>query len=237
MTGMISLNNLCVDFPIYSFIGNRSLKRTFINIATGGVLASDVRNRPIVCALSNITFTLKEGDRVGIVGHNGSGKTTLLQVLAGIYEPTAGSLNIVGTITSMLGISVGMDMEASGSDNILLRGGLMGMSKAEIESKLDEIVDFSGLGEFIHMPVKTYSTGMAMRLAFSIVTSKDADILLMDEWLSVGDQEFVQKANKRMDEMAQNARIVVFASHDQKTLSQRSNKIIKLEHGKLVDFL
>jgi lipopolysaccharide transport system ATP-binding protein len=234
MTTSINANDLCVDFPIFSFTGNRSLKKTILNIATGGVIGADVKNNLIVSALSDINLTIPEGSRVGLIGHNGSGKTTLLQVLAGIYEPTSGSLNVSGKISSMLGITIGMNMEESGLDNIYLKGAYMGLTKKDIDCKVDEIIEFSGLGDFIHLPVKTYSSGMCMRLAFSIVTNNDFDIVLMDEWLSAGDSDFILKANKRMDEIVKKARIVVVASHNHQMIQERCNMVIQMDHGKII---
>lgn len=237
MSKLIFTNNISVDFPIYSYTGSRSFKKTVVNLATGGALASDAKDKPVVRALSDVSLRFKEGDRVGLIGHNGSGKTTLLQVLAGIFEPTSGSLRVNGKVTSMLGITLGMDLEASGLDNIYLRGALLGSKKKDIRRREEDIIEFSGLGDFIHLPVKTYSSGMAMRLAFSIATSNYADILLMDEWLSVGDREFVEKANRRMDEIVNNASIVVVASHNEKMIEDRCNVVVRLEHGKVIDYV
>jgi lipopolysaccharide transport system ATP-binding protein len=234
MKRIIHAENLTVDFPIFSFSGNRSLKKTIINYATGGIISGDVENKLFVRALSNINLEIYEGSRVGLIGHNGSGKTTLLQVLAGIYEPTSGFLNVSGSTTSLLGITLGMNMEESGLDNIYLRGMYMGLSKKDIDSKVDEIIEFSGLGDFIYLPLKTYSSGMCMRLAFSIITNNDFDIILMDEWLSVGDEDFSVKANKRMDEIVKKANIVVVASHNYKMIEERCNTIIEMNHGKIV---
>ena len=234
MTALICANDLCVDFPIFSFTGNRSLKKTLLNISTGGIIGTDAKNNLFVSALSNINLTISEGFKVGLIGHNGSGKTTLLQVLAGIYEPTSGFLDISGKVSSMLGITVGMNVDESGLDNIYLKGAYMGLTKKDIDSKVDQIIDFSGLGDFIHLPVKTYSSGMCMRLAFSIVTNNDFDIVLMDEWLSAGDSDFILKANKRMDEIVKKARIVVVASHNHQMIQERCNMVIQMDHGKIV---
>lgn len=227
---LISLKNVSVQFPIYG--GNsRSFKNSLINIATGGHLAKSATEKIIVRALNDITFDLAEGDRVGLVGHNGSGKSTLLRVLAGIYEPTSGVVKVKGRVTSMLSLVLGMDMEATGLENIFMRGYLMGVPRFEMQKKIDEIVDFSGIGNYLHLPMRTYSSGMAMRLAFSISTSIDADIILMDEWLSVGDSEFVKKAEIRLDSLVKNARILVIASHNLDIINNRCNKIINLQHG------
>ena len=205
-----------------------------MNIATGGALAKDASNRVIVRALDDLSFEFHEGDRVGLVGHNGSGKSTLLQVLAGIYEPTSGQLTVQGRVTSMLAITLGMDAEATGLDNIYLRGRLMGFKRSVIEALVEDIADFAGIGEFLHFPMRTYSSGMSMRLAFAVATSVEAEIILMDEWLSVGDTEFVSKAKERLTALVRKARLVVIASHDLSMIADQCNTVIHLEHGKIV---
>jgi len=231
---VVKAHNLVVEFPIYSFTGNRSFKKNFLNLATGGLLAKDASNRVIVRALDKISFEFHEGDRVGLIGSNGSGKSTLLQVLAGVYEPVEGELKVDGRVTSMLGITLGMDAEVTGLENIFLRGQLMGLSRRQIYDLVDDVADFAGIGDFLNLPMRTYSSGMAMRLAFSVVTSVDADIILMDEWLSVGDAEFVQKAKTRLTRMVGKARLVVIASHDHAMIKDQCNIILTLEHGKIV---
>ena len=231
---VVKAHNLVVEFPIYSFTGNRSFKKNFLNLATGGLLAKDASNRVIVRALDKISFEFHEGDRVGLIGSNGSGKSTLLQVLAGVYEPVEGELKVDGRVTSMLGITLGMDAEVTGLENIYLRGQLMGLSRRQIYDLVDDVADFAGIGDFLNLPMRTYSSGMAMRLAFSVVTSVDADIILMDEWLSVGDAEFVQKAKTRLTRMVGKARLVVIASHDHAMIKDQCNIILTLEHGKIV---
>lgn len=227
--------NLVVDFPIYG-AKTRSLKSTFINAATGGRLARDAREHVVIRALNGISFELHESDRVGIVGHNGSGKTTLLRVLVGAYEPVSGSIKTVGRIASMLSITVGMDPEATGYENIFLRAAVMGLKPHETRAIIDEICEFSGLGDYIHMPMRTYSSGMAMRLAFAISTSVAADIIVMDEWLSAGDQSFTEKAQGRLTRLVDQAKILVLASHDEQLIRKSCNKILHLDHGDLVKF-
>lgn len=233
---VVSASNLVVDFPIFGMTGNRSFKKSLINIATGGTLARDASNRVSVRALDDLTFELKNGDRVGLIGHNGSGKSTLLQVLAGIYEPTGGQIQVNGKVTSMLGITLGMDGESTGLDNIYMRGRFMGLTKSQIDDLVDDIVEFAGIGEFLHLPMRTYSSGMSMRLAFAVATSVDADIILMDEWLSVGDTSFMSKAKQRLTHMVDNARLVVIASHDHSLIEDQCNIVLHLEHGKIVSF-
>ena len=231
---IIRASNLVVEFPIYGMNGNRSFKKSLMNIATGGVLAKDAGNRVVVRALDGLNFEFHEGDRVGLIGHNGSGKSTLLQVLAGIYEPAGGELLVNGKITSMLGITLGMDGEVTGLENIYLRGRLMGLNRRQIDAMVDGIADFAGIGDYLHLPMRTYSSGMAMRLAFAIATSTEADIILMDEWLSVGDAEFIHKAKARLTTLVNNARLVVIASHDHGMIQDQCNTVMTLEHGKIV---
>jgi lipopolysaccharide transport system ATP-binding protein len=231
---IIRASNLVVEFPIYGMNGNRSFKKSLMNIATGGVLAKDASNRVLVRALDNLNFEFHEGDRVGLIGHNGSGKSTLLQVLAGIYEPASGELQINGKVTSMLGITLGMDSEVTGLENIYLRGRLMGLQRRQIDDIADDIADFAGIGDYLQLPMRTYSSGMAMRLAFAIATSTEADIILMDEWLSVGDAEFIHKAKERLTTLVNKARLVVIASHDHGMIRDQCNTVMTLEHGKIV---
>jgi len=225
-----------VDFPLYSGGANRSIKKVIARAATGGILGRDSHERVVVRALNSISFDVQEGDRVGLVGHNGSGKSTLLRLIAGIYEPTQGSIAVKGSVTSMLSISMGIEKEATGLENIYLRGRLVGIPPRKMRAMIDEIVDFAGLGDYLHLPLRTYSSGMAMRLAFAVSTSIEADIILMDEWLSVGDAEFVEKAKRRLGKMVNGARVVILASHNRKLLESQCNKIIRLDHGNISEY-
>jgi lipopolysaccharide transport system ATP-binding protein len=231
---LVTAEQLAVDFPIYG-TKSRSLKNTVLRAATGGVLAADAADRIVVRALDHLNFEFKEGERVGLTGHNGSGKTTLLRVLAGIYEPTGGAITVKGRIASMLSITLGMDSDATGYENIFIRGTLLGLRKKEIAELADEVCEFSELGDYIHMPMRTYSSGMVMRLMFAISTSTNADIILMDEWLSAGDQEFTGKAEKRLRQLVDRAKLLVIASHSPEVIKNTCNRVIHLEHGKIVD--
>jgi lipopolysaccharide transport system ATP-binding protein len=226
--------DITIDFPIFG-VKSRSLKSTLINATVGGALTRTSSDKVSVRALDNVSFEFHEGDRVGLIGHNGSGKSTLLRVLAGIYEPSGGNLSVKGQVTTMLDIFLGMDMEASGYENILIRGLLMGVPLEKIRGMADSIADFSGIGDYLHLPMRTYSSGMAMRLAFATTISVDADIILMDEWLSVGDAEFMEKSKGRLDALIEGARIVVIASHDPALIKSQCNRVLKLEHGKITE--
>lgn len=229
----VRAENIVVDFPIYGSKG-RSLKNTFIRAATGGALAADAADRVVVRALDGLNFEILEGDRVGIMGHNGSGKTTLLRVIAGAYEPVTGSVETTGRVASMLDITIGVDWEATGYENIYLRAALMGIRPRDVAPMVNEICEFAELGDYIEMPLRTYSSGMVMRLAFAISTCISADIILMDEWLSVGDPAFREKAQQRLQRMLDQAKILVLASHDERLIRDNCNRILRLDHGRLV---
>ena len=228
----VSARDIVVDFPIYGS-GSRSLKNTVIRAATGGMLARDAAERVVVRALDGVSFEFREGDRIGIVGHNGSGKTTLLRVIAGAYEPVSGSIETQGRIASMLSITLGMDPEATGYENIFVRAAIMGLNPREVAPVVSEIREFSELGGYIDMPVRMYSSGMSMRLAFAISTCIAADIILMDEWLSVGDPAFREKAQLRLRRLVDQARILVIASNDERLVRDNCNRIMRLSHGKM----
>ena len=193
-------------------------------------------NRGTVTALDGVSFELKSGDRLGLTGRNGAGKTTLLKVLYGIYEPTGGSVAIEGRVDALFNINLGFRREATGRRNIELRGLINGWSGEEIAGRMDEIIEFSELGDFIDLPFKAYSQGMAARLAFSIATSFEPEILLMDEWIGAGDPGFQEKARKRMAQMAKKAGIIVLASHNEALLNRTCNKLLELERGRVKSF-
>ncbi|MBN9316332.1 MAG: ABC transporter ATP-binding protein [Devosia sp.] len=202
---------------------------------TGGTISGS-GNRRFVTALDGVSFELKAGDRLGLVGANGAGKTTLLKVLYGIYEPTGGALAVAGRVDALFNIDLGFRAEATGRRNILLRGLINGWSEAEIAEKTDEIIAFSELGEFIDMPFKSYSQGMGARLAFAIATTLEPQILLMDEWIGAGDAAFQAKATRRMDELAEKAGIIILASHQPDLIARTCNKLLELEHGRVKRF-
>lgn len=187
----------------------------------------------VVKALDSLSFQIHPGERVGLVGHNGSGKSTLLRTLGRVYIPSQGTANIVGRLSSLIDISLGINPEATGRENIHIRASLLGLSKAEISEKFDEIVEFSELGDFIEMPVRTYSSGMHLRLAFAVSTVVSPEIILMDEWLSVGDEAFRHKAESRLRGLIDKSEILVIASHSKELLKDICSRGIWLEHGKI----
>ncbi len=231
----IVLDNVSVDFPIYG-AHQRSLRSTLARRATGGLIQRDQRNesRVLVRALSNVSMTLEEGDRVGLVGHNGSGKSTLLKVLAGIYEPVQGTMTVEGRVTPLFDMMPGLDVEDTGYENLFTAGLLLGMSRDMVESKIEEIEEFSELGEYLSLPVRTYSAGMATRLGFALITALNPDILIMDEGFGAADLRFTEKAAERMDDFIGRSRIMVLASHSDGMLQQICNKAALMEEGKLL---
>lgn len=214
-------------------VSNSSLRKRVLSAATGGLISLD-GSLPVVKALDGISFTLNEGDRLGIIGHNGAGKSTLLKVLARIYKPTAGEVVIKGRLVSTLNLGLGMEAEATGIENIIIRGLLLGMKRSEIEERLDEIVAFTELGNYLNMPVRIYSSGMLTRLAFATVTSMDSDILLMDEVIGTGDAAFIEKAENRLNEFINRSKILVLASHSEEIIRKFCNVALVLRHGKVV---
>ncbi|MCS5617385.1 MAG: ABC transporter ATP-binding protein [Planctomycetota bacterium] len=228
----ITLTDVSVAFPIFGAYGT-SLKHVLSSSVTGGRIGQDA-GVTVIQALQDISLEIREGDRVGIMGHNGSGKTTLLRTLKGVFPPQGGSREAVGRISSLVEPVQGMEPEATGWENIALRGVLKGISRAEMARLTPEIAEFSGLGDYLSMPVRTYSSGMMMRLAFSIATSIRCDILLMDEWLSVGDAEFKEQAEARLREVVDRSGILVLASHSADLISRECNRVIELRQGRIV---
>jgi lipopolysaccharide transport system ATP-binding protein len=225
----ISCRDLTLRFPVYG-VDAKSLKKRLAAVTVGGRLGSHAGVTEVT-ALSQVSFELRAGDRLGLVGHNGSGKTTLLRALSGAYEPDEGEVEVHGRIAALLDLNLGVDLSANGFDNIRLRGRIAGLSAREIESRLEEIAEFTGLGSFLAMPVKTYSAGMKARLAFAAATTVEADVLLMDEWIAVGDADFQKLAHKRLLKLMERAGVLVLATHDLDLIRLYCNKVMRLESG------
>jgi ABC-2 type transport system ATP-binding protein/lipopolysaccharide transport system ATP-binding protein len=231
----IRLRDVCVDFPIYQG-GSRSLKKTLMRAGAGGRILADANQRLMVHALDRISLDIEDGDRVALIGPNGAGKTTLLRVLAGTYEPTAGQIQVDGHVAPLFDSALGLNPDATGYENIVLRGVYMGMSPREMSGRMEEIAAFTELGDYLRMPIRSYSSGMLMRLAFGVATCVHPEILLMDEWLLAGDAHFMEKARGRLASFVTGSRILVLASHSELTVREWCNKALFLERGQIRGF-
>ena len=228
----IDVRNASVDFPIFD-AKTRSLKKTVLGLGKAGGRIGTEQRIPVIEALNDISVRMADGDRVALVGHNGAGKTTLLRLLSGIYEPTRGSSRIEGKIAPIFDLAVGMDPEISGYENIIIRGLFLGMTRRQMEAKVDEIAEFTELGDYLSMPLRTYSTGMRVRLALGVVTSIDPEILLLDEGIGAVDAEFLAKARDRLHDLVKRSGILVFASHSDEFLRELCDTAIWLDHGRI----
>ena len=235
MTASISLRNVHLDLPIFD-VSALSLKKRVMRLGRTNRIAEDNTGVVIVKAIDDLNLELTSGDRLGLIGHNGAGKSTLLRVLAGIYPVTSGEAEVRGKTVPLLDIALGMDDQSTGRQNIRLRALLLGMTDGEIKRKTDEIAAFTELGDYLDLPLRTYSSGMRVRLAFAISTAVDADILLLDEVLGVGDASFQEKANRRLTELHARADIVVLAIHSNDVIRRTCNKVLWLKQGKAVMF-
>lgn len=230
----IRFENVTVQYPIYN-AQSLSLRNQLVRIGTGGRLAKDSSSIVTITALDNVSFELDEGDTVGLVGHNGAGKTTLLRTMAGIYPPVAGAVHSRGRISTIIELGAGLDVELSGYENIVRMGMLLGASHREMEAATPGIEAFTELGDFLSMPVRTYSSGMVMRLMFAVGTAIRPEILLIDEMFGTGDAAFQEKAHARMHELISAAKIFVFASHSPDLIRRYCRRVFSLEHGVLTE--
>lgn len=233
VSNSIEVHNICLSYRVRRKI---SLALRSSKMPTGGTIRELKGGKRVVAALEDVSFSLSAGDRLGLVGSNGAGKTTLLKVLYEIYTPTSGQLIVKGKVDALFNIWLGFRQEATGRRNIVLRGLINGWTMDEINERINEIIDYSELGDFIDMPMKSYSQGMAARLAFSVATAMNPEILLMDEWIGAGDSGFQEKAKKRMDELAEKAGIIVLASHNPNIIKKNCNLILELEKGRVKSF-
>ena len=243
MSTKIELNNVCVDIPIYD-ASTRSLKdklflkpvKNIINLnknKVGGLLSNTTNNSITIRALDGINLEYSDGDRVALLGHNGSGKTTLLRVIAGIYPPTSGSIKTFGRVMPLFNMMEGLSLDSKGVEAIKLRGSLLGLSETEIKEKISDITEFCELGDYINLPIRTYSTGMMVRLMFAITTCITSDILIMDEFIGAGDAAFFEKAQVRLKKFVDQSKILIVATHSVETAKEWCNKAVLLDHGKI----
>jgi len=224
----IDLDRVSLDFKVRRF-RNLTLKEFLVR----GLFKQAANPFIHVHALQDISLHVGEGDRLGIVGHNGAGKSTLLKLLAGIYPPTRGTRTVRGRISSLFDITLGFEPDASGWENMYYRGHLQGETPRSIRSKINQIAEFTELGDFLDMPVRYYSAGMMIRLAFAIATASEPEVLIVDEVLSVGDLGFQKKAGARIREMMAQARLMVIVSHDLLSLQNLCTRVAWLDHGRL----
>ncbi|WP_277187164.1 ABC transporter ATP-binding protein [Caballeronia sp. BR00000012568055] len=231
----IELKSATLDLPIYDVQG-RSLKKQVLRLGRRNTIAENNEGVVVVRALDNVDLRLNPSDRIGLIGHNGAGKSTLLRTMAGIYYPSSGVVQTEGKIVPLLDISLGMDDNSTGLQNIRLRGLLLGMTDAEIKEKTQGIVDFCELGDYLDLPLRTYSSGMRVRLAFAVSTAVDAEILLLDEVMGVGDASFMHKAESRLEALHERAQIVVLAMHSNREIRRVCNKALWMERGRVRAF-
>ncbi len=227
----IKLKNICIDYELY-YDKTNNLKEYVANLFRKSKYVEKKKDK--LRALNNLTINFDHGERVGIVGKNGAGKSTLLKVLSGILKPSAGRIDMHGSVQPLIEIGAGFDPEFSGRENIYLNGYMLGFSHAQIKEKEKEIIEFSGLSEFIDVPVKYYSSGMSVRLAFTIATSIEPEILIFDEMLAAGDIDFINKAKVRMQSLIDQAKILIIASHDLGMILELCQRVIVLQKGDIV---
>jgi lipopolysaccharide transport system ATP-binding protein len=228
----IDAAGLAIEFPLYHH-NARSLKQR-IFASSGLRLKQDSDNRVVVAALRDLTFTIGKGDRVALIGPNGAGKTTLLRTIAGVYEPVAGKLRVEGEIGSLIDPAAGMDPLLTGRENVVLRALFRGMTEAEGRTLADEVASFAGLGEFLDVPIRGYSAGMNIRLAFAMATAMTPDILLMDEWFLAGDADFMKRAEERLAQLVTGADILMIATHDMTVVRKWCTRAIQLQGGRII---
>lgn len=230
----IRLNNVDVDFPIYDTRSRRLLNSEILPFGTGGLLNRSPGNRVMVNALRGVSLDIESGMKLGLIGHNGAGKTTLLRVLAGIYHPTRGTIETEGVVSPMFDVALGMEPDATGYENIRITGMLLGMSTQEVEALIPDIEEFTELSDYLDLPIRTYSSGMMMRLAFAVATGKkDADILLLDEAIGTGDASFLIKAQDRFETFLSTTNILVVASHSNSVIEKLCDQAALIEKGEI----
>lgn len=230
----IKLENVSIDFPVFLGGINTSFKHKMIEFGTGGKIRRSNERMVIVSALKGIDLTISKGERVGLIGRNGAGKTTLLKTIAGFCEPIDGKISVEGICTPLFNVSAGLDIERTGYENIRFMGTLLGLRPYEIDELIPDVEEFTELGEYLNLPVRTYSAGMQMRLGFAVMTGVQTDILLLDEAIGVGDVHFVHKANKRARDYYASSGTLVVTSHSNDIIRELCERVIVLKDGRIV---
>ena len=232
----IELRNVSLEYALYETL-DRSLKNRLYNFSVGSPIKSgDNADNVTIRALNDVSFSVEEGDRVALLGHNGAGKSTLLKVLSGVYKPQSGEVLIDGKVSTLFNPRLGIDQTATGLENIMLRGLILGFSTKVIQEHVESIAEFSELGPYLEMPVRTYSQGMLLRLAFAINTTIEPEILLMDEWIGAGDKDFLKKSEERLKQFVKNTGILVVATHNLNRVKKLCNKAIVIHQGSVSRF-
>lgn len=229
----ITLENVSVEYPIYH-ANSMSLRNKIVSLSTGGIIKRGTNNIVSVQAINDLSLELNDGDRVGLIGHNGAGKSTLLRTLAGIYSPSKGLIFRDGKVSTILELGAGIDRELTGYENIIRMAMFMGETKTNAKKIIPDIEQFSELGSFLEVPVHTYSAGMLTRLAFGVATAVSPDILLVDEVIGAGDENFQKKARSRLENLIHSSKIFVLASHSDEIIKRFCNRTLEFEHGKLI---
>ncbi|MEQ8699882.1 MAG: ABC transporter ATP-binding protein [Bauldia litoralis] len=229
----IDVQHATIEYPIFNG-ASMQLRNRIVEVSTGGIISRGTKDVLTIRALDDISFTIEDGEYVGLVGHNGAGKSTLLRTLAGVYTPVKGSIDVSGSISTIFQLGVGVNRDLSGYENIVRMGMFMGASAAQARAFIPDVESFSELGNFLSMPVHTYSDGMLTRLTFAVATAVRPDILLIDEALSAGDAEFQKKAQARIADIISSAKILVLASHSRQLIELYCNRVLHFEHGKLI---
>ena len=227
---MIELDNVTMKFNL-GIEKNFSIKQAFVNFLNP---KHKRQKKEYFCALNDISFSVKKGEVVGLIGSNGAGKSTLLKVVSGVMKPTKGKVKVEGAISPMIELGAGFDMELTARENIYLNGAILGYSKKFIDSKFENIVEFSELRDFLDVPIKNFSSGMTAKLAFSIATVVEPEILIVDEILSVGDIKFQEKSKNKMLDMIKGGTTVLYVSHSLQSIKELCDKVVWIEHGKMI---
>jgi lipopolysaccharide transport system ATP-binding protein len=232
MNPSITLNDVSVSFPIFN-VKTYSLKNRIIKSVMGNITSNNHDKIVHIDALKNINIQIKSGERVGVIGGNGSGKSTFLRLCSRIYKPSTGTIDIKGNISSLININIGIDPESTGRENIKLRLVMLGYNNDQINELINPIIEFTELNQFIDLPFYTYSTGMQMRLAFATSTFIKPEILIMDEWLATGDKDFQEKAEKKLNSIIEDSKILILASHSKDLILKTCTRVIWLENGQI----